>query len=387
MNFHSKSLVILFSFFLSHANSAQKVLESAVEIGGYQRNSASNFVRDADMLSPKSAHFSGSKLYVNALERGATIVYDTTTWAKTEVIEHKKNGIMGKPVEIAETDNYLWIPYYRLSTDESGTQKSKIGMFEKKTQTMTWLDAGNVPKMVQTYKNNTIAVSNWGENLVSIYDIEPGQTQPKRTDVVVERKYTPIAGTNRDSQCGFCLRGLAFTPKGEYLLVGRMGGGGIAVIRMADKTYVGTLTRVPLTPRHLVVSPDGKILWLSTSHSQEVARLSMSQLMESIKKLEGDQEITAQDMPWNTVSMGGGVRTIVPSRDGKWIYAAVHGKSDVVVIDTQTLTIEQRIPVASYPVGLAVSADDQWIAVTQQGVQGKGGNHVDVLKRLPSNLQ
>lgn len=382
MNYRTKSIIASIPFLVGSAFATQNILTPAIEIGLYQKNASTTFVRDADMLSPKSVAFDGDKLYINALERGATLVYDTASWTKIKTIEHTKGGVIGKPVEITKTGKYLWIPYYRLSTDNSGVLESKLAMVDKTSYESTWLDVGNVPKMVQAYGENTVAVSNWGDNTVSLLIKDGLSPAPKRFDVTIERAYTPVAGTNRDRACGYCLRGLAFTPDGQFLLVGRMGGGGIAVVKMADKSYIGTITQVPLTPRHLTTSPDGKYLWISTSHSQQVGRMDMDIMMLAIEKLSNKVAINATDMPWRLTAMGGGVRTIASSKDGKWVYAAVHGKSEVAVINADTLAIEQRIAVASFPVGLSVSDDDKWIAVTQQGVKDHGGgNHVDILRR------
>ena len=65
---------------------------------------------------------------------------------------------------------------------------------------------------------------------------------------------------DRDTNCGFCLRGTVFTPDNKYILVARMGGGGIAVINKQTNSYIGTIRNVPLTPRHLV--QDGNTLYI-----------------------------------------------------------------------------------------------------------------------------
>jgi hypothetical protein len=45
------------------------------------------------------------------------------------------------------------------------------------------------------------------------------------------------------------------------------------------------------------------------------------------------------------------------------------------------MIIIEKYKIASFPVGLAVSDNYQYIAVTSQGKNGVGGNHVDIFER------
>ena len=63
------------------------------EIGLYQSNKKTNFIKDVDILSPKSALFINDQLYINALEKGATVIYDTISWTKKEVLQHTFNNV------------------------------------------------------------------------------------------------------------------------------------------------------------------------------------------------------------------------------------------------------------------------------------------------------
>ena len=82
--------LILLGCGLSYAN---PIYIHKHEIGLYQSNKKTNFIKDVDILSPKSALFINDQLYINALEKGATVIYDTISWTKTEVLQHTFNNI------------------------------------------------------------------------------------------------------------------------------------------------------------------------------------------------------------------------------------------------------------------------------------------------------
>ena len=68
---------------------------------------------------------------------------------------------------------------------------------------------------------------------------------------------------DRDNNCGNCLRGTEFTPDSKYILVGKMGGNGIAIIDIAKRKYLGTVTGMKTNMRHLVIKDS--MLYLSSN--------------------------------------------------------------------------------------------------------------------------
>ena len=66
------------------------------------------------------------------------------------------------------------------------------------------------------------------------------------------------------------------------------------------------------------------------------------------------------------------------SPDGRWLYAALNGASEVAVLDTLDMTVVSRVAADSFPVGLDISPDGDFLWVTSQGVDGAGGNSVEV---------
>ena len=229
--------------------------------------------RDRDVRSPKSVniHPNGTKYYVNSLESGKTVVYESGTNTKLKVIEHefteadsllwaKPSGLFpfthyqedlntfrGKPVESAfsHEGRYLWVPYYRRSYDINAQDPSAVAIIDTETDSIVRLmETGPLPKMVAVSGDNCyVAITHWGNNTVGIINIHGDSPDDWYYEDCVTVQYklklnyslnTPV---NRDINSGLCLRGTVFTPDGRYLLVGCMAGkGGIAVIDLSDFT-------------------------------------------------------------------------------------------------------------------------------------------------------
>lgn len=369
---------------------------------------------DEDVYSPKSARFSadGSKVYINSLEGFVTVVYDAKTRTKREAIRHEfgskdaplfkgessvfsypyfrkssagdPNQFRGKPVEsaLSHDGRYLWVPYYRRDFDVGATSPSAVSVIDTQTDTIVrMLPTGPIPKyVIASPDNHWMVVTHWGDNTLGVIDISSGDPNsfaylPER--LVVERALpqTGLAGHNRDSACGFCLRGTAFTPDGKTLLVARMGDGGIAGFDVATWTYLGTVTGEKPTPRHLVPSADGEWLFLSSNRSGYVSKIPLAPLIASLRAVKGG---AVEIEGWESAYVGGGARTIALSPDEKIIYTAVNGRSELVAVDAASMEVISRVRTDSYTVGLGVSPDGKQVWTTSQGKSGKGGNSVCV---------
>jgi hypothetical protein len=380
---------------------------------------------DTDIYSPKSVHFTkdGKKVYVNSLEGGKTVIYDALGIEKLGVIQHKftdldkslfqgtkapwgyqfhkevkkPNEFLGKPVEIEDSHNgrYLWIPYYRRTFDANGSQPSAMAIVDTTTDKIVRVMAtGPISKYVR--RSNTgrwMAVSHWGDNTVGLFDIR-GNVQDFKAEhlLTVEKRIDPKNLTgDRDRNCGFCVRGLAFSADDRYLFVSRMKGGGIAVFRLEPKTktppfYLGTVFGIVPGPRDLEMARDGS-LFVSCNASGVVARVTASDI---VKKLEALPEATPyekrritvkpSDLGVKSAYVGLGARSIRLSHNEKTLFVTVNQTSELVGVDTKAMAMAARIPVDSYPVGLDLSPDDSQVWITSQGRDAKGGNSVEIFQ-------
>lgn len=368
--------------------------------------------QDEDVLSPKSVHIhpDGSKYYVNSLEGMRTVAFDFATGQKLKVIHHafdsthldlwapesglfpfsynyKEPGTFsGKPVEstFSHGGRYLWVPYYRRSYDINAQDPSALAVIDTQRDTIVRIfETGPLPKMIATSPDGTrIAVTHWGDNTVGLIDISGEDIAQWHylacyiVDYQLKLNYSRTVPVNRDAGSGYCLRGTLFTPDGRYLLVGCMGsGGGIAVIDLVQERYLGRLLGMMPNLRHMILS--GDYLYLSINNKGYVQRLPLRQIYDAISSLQPDKK-TAQVSGWESCKVPAGARTIVASPDGRFIFAACNFSSKIAVVDTRTMKLIGTLSADSYPVGLDISQDGQWLFSTSQARPSGGGNAVDI---------
>ncbi len=373
--------------------------------------------RDTDINSPKSinVHPNGTKYYVNSLEGGTTVVYDFKTNKKIKVIKHTfteddaalwskpsgfyefthytpsirkdVNTFFGKPVESTFSHNgrYLWVPYYRRSFDINAQDPSAVAVIDTKSDKIVRLmETGPLPKMIATSPDGKyVAISHWGNNTIGLIDISSPDSKNWKhkncyvVDQQLKLNYSLTSPVNRDVNSGYCLRGTVFTPKGKYLLVGCMGGGGgIAVIDTQSGKYLGRVLGMMPNVRHLVIK--NNFLYLSICGMGYVQRIPLETFIKAIDNLKTAKYTNLTG--WTNCKVGGGARTIEMSPSGRYVFAACNNVSQLCVVDTKTMTQILSIPVDSYPVGLDVSKDGKYVFVTSQGKRGCGGNAVNIYK-------
>ena len=146
------------------------------------------------------------------------------------------------------------------------------------------------------------------------------------------------------------------------------------MIDMGKKSYVGTVYGMKATPRHLLLSSDGSLLYISSNASGYVSSYRTEDIVDAA--ISGQKKLK----PLDEVRTGAGTRTITLSPDGKFIFAAVNGISRIVAIDAGRMKVLTDIKTDSYPVGMSLSPDGKQLWVTSQGKKGIGGNSVTVYK-------
>lgn len=371
-------------------------------------------VYDTDIDSPKSVHIStdGTKAYINSLEGARTVIYDARTFTKRGVIRHSfgprqaalfpstapwfghsfsedlppggPNVFQGKPVESAFSHGgrFLWVPYYRRDFDLDGTQPSAAAIIDTASDAIVRVvPAGPITKNAAASPDGRfMALAHWGDNSVGLIDISsPNPPEFSSAAVVALDTREPPPGSegvNRDRECGLCVRGLAWSADARTLLAGCMGGaGGVAVINVSAPGGPALSGRVKLggNPRDLIVSPDGRWLYVSASDTGAVIRAETAQVIEAAVSTG-----PAVDISTAAALVGGTPRSMRLSRDGKWLFVALNADSQIAAVETAGMTVVARITVDSFPVGLDLSPDGGFLWVTSQGIDGAGGNSVEI---------
>lgn len=373
---------------------------------------------DRDIDSPKSASFSpdGKKIYVNSLEGGKTVVFDALGTEKRGVVQHKFDGtekfidkkppfdyswpakikapnkFSGKPVESVSSHGgkFLWVPYYRRNFDENGSAPAAMAIVDADNlRIVRVVGTGPIAKYVQVSPDgHFLAVSHWGDNTVGLFDIRAKQPADFKevAKLVVDKPLSKkeMVG-NRDKNCGFCLRGLAYSKDSRYLFVARMRKGGIAIFDLEAKPkprYLGTVFGLDPGPRDLQISADGEFLYSGSNASGFIVEVRVQALLEQFqnKSTGAAVTVTPEEIGARKVFAGTGVRSIKLTTDGKYLFAAVNKISELHVYSTKEMKRISKIPVDSYPVGLALSPDGRQAWVTSQGNGLKGGNSVGVYR-------
>lgn len=395
------------------AAAAEELLTRVGRIQALGKSTSPQDIYDVRVQSPKSALFSpdGKKLYINALEGGQTLIYSFPDLQPLGVIRHEfgaadaelfqgettvfgydyyhgkaetYNHFLGKPVEMALSHNgrYLWVPYYRRSFDLNASSPSALAIIDTQTDRIVRvMPTGPLPKYVAISPDSRQAVvTHWGDNTLGVLDISAPDPKAFRytNHWVVERKMATqgIQG-DRDSHCGFCLRGTVYAPDGNTVLVARMGGGGVAGFDTTSGRYLGTVTQIVGNPRHLVISRDGATLFVSGNQSGQVGRYDLAAVLQALRAANG-QRVTGPG--GQTLNVGQGVRTIELSPDQRSLYAAVHLDAKLVRIDLATWKVEASVAVDPYAVGLAISPDGNTIVTTSQGRDSGGGQSVGLYR-------
>lgn len=412
-------LFIFFTLFITTVLNAQSDfsfrLTTVIGVGSSSKNLEAH-IRDPEINSPKSVRFSkeGDKIYINSLEGGATVVYSWPDLKKMKTIYHKFNAkneylfqnettifdypyftqnahrnpnhFLGKPVESELTADGRWllVPYYRRDFDTYGQSPGALAIIDTQTdEIVRVMPTGPIPKYVATSPDGKyIAVIHWGDNTVGIIDSSSGDPRAFHyiSHLTVEAKLSQsgLANTDRDKTCGFCLRGAVFSEDGRYLLVARMGKGGIAGFDVRNQEYLGSIMNVQSTPRHLLLSPDKSILYVSSNAKGYISKAKMDDVIDALLIANGKR---VSGPRWQELFVGQGARTIDLSPDGKTLYAAVNISTELVSVNTDTMKINDKIKVPPFPVGLAASPDSTAIILTSQGRAGQGGgNAVAIIK-------
>lgn len=355
--------------------------------------------------SPKSITYSkdGSKFYVNSLEGYTTIVFNSKSLKKVKEIRHEfnasnnklfkdnensvfdykfkqtkseYNNFLGKPVEscLSHDGKYLWVTYYRRDWDPKAESPSAVAIIDtEKDEIVRVMPSGPLPKMIACSGDNKyIAVTHWGDNTVGLIDVSSDNPMDFKyvSHIVVDNRLSMnfSASSDRDSDCGNCLRGTVFTPDNKKILIAKMGGNGIAVIDVETKKYLGTITGSYLNLRHLVINQGSLVLSSNKFGIVQKAKL------EDIFAQKFNEQNQIVYTKWETVNVGPGARTIDITEDGKYVFACVNNACKVAVVEVSTMKKIAEVDAAQFPVGMALSPDGKQLITTSQGKDAVPGS-------------
>ncbi len=370
---------------------------------------------DTDIFSPKSVSFhpDGTRCYVNSLEGCQTVVYSLPDLSKIKVIEHcfpssigslwavpsgyytfthypegETRAFQGKPVEgaFSHSGRYFWVPYYRRTFDLNAQDPSAVAVIDTSTDSIIRMfETGPLPKMIAYSRAaGLIAIAHWGDNTIGLINVRSSDPLDwcHHPPLVAGKKLSldfPLdKPVDRDKESGYKLRGLAFTPDGRYLIVSSMGGPThIFDLGGEQYKYIG-YANSGYGIRHFVI--ENGTLYGSRNIAGTVVAIPLDSVIPGVEDAVTSGRKSIELHGWQSCKVGDGARTLEASSDGKLLFVACNSSSEVCVIEAKTMTVVGRIRVDSYPVGLDVSEDGRFMAVTSQGRKGFGGNALNLFR-------
>jgi len=240
----------------------------------------------------------------------------------------------------------------------SNFPRDSVQIIDTKTRRVTReIQVGLHPKILVLSKDGkTLFAANWNGNSVSEIDLVRGVT-------------------TRTHQAGVHPRGMALTSAGS-LYVANFDSATIDVFHGATFAENYTLAVCPI-PRHLVLAPDEKTMFLSCYHDSQLWALDLTGLSERANHI---------------VPIGKLPKSIDVSRDGKYVYSADYGPSNSVsIVDTGDWSATTyTVPGMDRGSGIAVLPGGRRAAVTGWcdnhvyivGIQGSGGHPAETLAKI-----
>jgi YVTN family beta-propeller protein len=231
---------------------------------------------------------------------------------------------------------------------------------------------GNVVESVLSPDGSTIYASNFIRNSVQFIDLKtrkvtreiPTGLHPKILVPSADGKYLFAANwsgqsvTQIEISSGRALRtlrttgpnprGMAMTHAG-ILYAANFNGASIDIFRGPELGDRHTVPACPI-PRHLTLSPDDKMLFISCYHDSMVHAVDV-----------------ATEKVVHTLHVGSSPKSLEVSRDGRWVWSADYGKetNSVSVIDTEDWTARvYSVPGMDRGSGLTIYPDGKRALVT-----------------------
>lgn len=268
---------------------------------------------------PKSVELmpGGDRIFVNDLYAHKNFVFDAQSYAKLLSVV-----LPDEPVEAAFSPDgrWAWVSLYNsarvvIVDTDSGTLAGEVG-------------TGSIPKEVAVSPDGAwVYVANWDSNTVTVIDA----SARKRV------KDIPVYATPR---------GMCFTPKGDRAYVCIMGGDTLAEVDVSGGHTVVRQIPCGQNPRHVVLSPDGRTLYVSNNLPGTVT---------VVNREAGT--ISA------TIKVGRAARTMDITPDGRYLFVCNYEDGTVGCVD-----LEARREIFTYPtpkpIGLCVDARGERLFVS-----------------------
>lgn len=288
------------------------------------------------VIGPDGLVFTQNMMYrhnVTVFDRAGTVrsVIDDTVDLADFGLSNESLVLRGAPVEasISPDGSKIWVSNYKMygpgytsvADDDCGPgdwEDSFVYRIDAETLSIDGVvPTGAVPKFLAVSPDGTrLVVANWCGFDASIID----------TEAMIELGRVPL---------GRHPRGVAITADSRFAYVTVMGAERIDQIDLETLEVVRSLPGSGITPRHIILSPDGSVLF-SSNH-----------LMDTVRSIDLESgEMIA------TVRTGGQPRTMAMSDDGTVLYVVNYTDGTLAKVRTSDMTVMQTESIGGRPIGV-----------------------------------
>jgi len=251
--------------------------------------------------------------------------------------------VRGAPVEAVESvdGRYVFVSNYKMygpgyvsdaddDCDRGSWDDSLVYRVDVESLTIdAVVSVGAVPKfMAVTPDGSMLLVSNWCGFNVSVIDLASFE-EVARIDV------------------GRHPRGITVSGDSTRAFVAVMGAGLIREIDLVEYRVDGEVADGGITPRHLVLSDDGRFLFVSNNYGDTVRKIDLT----------GDDPPVVRGVPSRP-------RTMLMSDDGLALYVVSYDGDVMSVLATEDLALLETVATGSRPIGVTfdVLSRSVWVA-------------------------
>jgi YVTN family beta-propeller protein len=238
-----------------------------------------------------------------------------------------------------------------------------IGVYDLATDKITRVITGvSDPEKLAVSKDGKLYISSEDTGMLVIIDIASGKTlaklpvgeEPEGVDLSPDGRFAYVTSESDNEvsiidtaaetvvkriPVGERPRNTAFSPDGIKAYVPGESDGSVTVIDTTRQVALRTvhLRNGDVRPMGIVVSPDGKTVYVTTGRGGTVLSLNAETLAEQ-------KEVAVGKRPWG----------LAMSPDGKYLFTANGPSNDVSVIDAAAMTVVSKVPAGNGPWGVVV---------------------------------
>lgn len=312
----------------------------------------------------------GYRIYATNEHSGSLTVIDGKTFKPIDTIPVGKRP---RGIKLGPHGRELFVALSGSPIAGPGVDESKlpppdksadgIGVFDIATGKLTRVITGvSDPENLDVTPDGKLFISSEDTGMLVVVDIESGKTiaslpageEPEGVNASPDGRFIFVTSESDNEvsivdtaaekvvariPVGERPRNTAFSPDGIKAYVPGESDGSVTVIDTTRKVALRTvrIRNGDVRPMDLVVSPDGKTVYVTTGRGGTVLSLDAETLAEK-------KEVAVGKRPWG----------LAISPDGKYLFTANGPSNDVSVVDTATMTVVDTVPAGDGPWGVAV---------------------------------